>query len=63
MEHEKDPGWQYLRRTREQVLEVSIYFLFIYFSFICLYCYAHFYRVNRIVLHKYLILTKLSIYF
>ena len=22
MEYEKDPGWQYLRRTREQMIEV-----------------------------------------
>lgn len=27
MEHEKDPGWQYLKRSREQMLEVRLLFI------------------------------------
>lgn len=31
MEYENDPGWQYLRRSRDQILEVSYIIIFIFF--------------------------------
>lgn len=37
MEHEKDPGWQYLKRSREQMLEVRLLFHFPFSIFYFIY--------------------------